>query len=122
MLTFLHLYWIFGGKWGFANTIPTNRETNTPVFKPGKLGTLIVATGLLFFACVTLCNRFNIDISLLKYLNYAISIIFLLRTIGDFKYVGLFKKVKNTPFANYDDKYFVPLCAYLAISTFIVAV
>jgi hypothetical protein len=45
--------------------------------------------------------------------------VFAIRALGDFKYVGFFKKVKNTDFAINDTKYFTPLCAFVAVSLLI---
>lgn len=45
---------------------------------------------------------------------WIIPIIFFLRSIGDFRYVGLTKKVKGTVFARLDTLYFAPLCLLIA--------
>jgi len=51
---------------------------------------------------------FEVEISRLitEYIGWIISSIFIIRAIGDFKYVGFFKKIKNTKFAEFDTKYF----------------
>ncbi|NRF91294.1 DUF3995 domain-containing protein [Paenibacillus frigoriresistens] len=36
--------------------------------------------------------------------------------MGDFKYVGLFKRVKQTRFATYDTFLFTPLCLWLCFT------
>jgi len=46
--------------------------------------------------------------------------IFLLRAIGDFNYVGFFKKIKDTNFGKMDSKYYSPLCLVIAIMGFAV--
>ena len=48
--------------------------------------------------------------------------IFLLRAIGEFRFVGFFKKVKGTKFATLDTKYYSPLCLILSINAFITAI
>jgi Protein of unknown function (DUF3995) len=51
-------------------------------------------------------------------MNYGlvvISLLFFLRAIGDFRYVGFFKKVKQTVFARLDSKYYSPLCLFIAV-------
>ncbi len=48
-----------------------------------------------------------------NYTGWLISAIFIIRAIGDFNAVGFFKKIKQTEFANYDTKYFSPLCLSL---------
>ena len=46
---------------------------------------------------------------------YVVASIFLIRAIGDFNYVGFFKKVTTTEFAINDTKYFSPLCLFLGV-------
>ncbi len=50
-----------------------------------------------------------------NYGYWIIPAIFILRAIGDFKYVGVFKKIKDTEFAKADSKWFVPLCLTIGI-------
>lgn len=50
-----------------------------------------------------------------NYGYWIIPSIFILRAIGDFKYVGFFKKVRNTEFAKTDSKWFAPLCLTIGI-------
>lgn len=47
--------------------------------------------------------------------GWLIAIIFLLRAMGDFNYVGFFKKVRETDFAINDSKYYSPLCLGLGL-------
>lgn len=42
-----------------------------------------------------------------------VGILFLLRAIGERRYVGIFKRVRGTPFAKNDDRVFVPLCIFV---------
>ena len=51
----------------------------------------------------------------LNYGLYVVVTVFFLRSIGDFNYVGFFKKIKNTQFAKNDTKYFSPLCLLFTI-------
>jgi len=112
-LSGLHVYWAFGGRWAYQGVFPSKLD-NSPLGKqPSKFATLIVAVGLGGFAFITLgathifdawiSNRFFI-IGL-----WVIAIIFLLRTIGEFKYVGLTKTVKGTLFARRDQQIYTPL-------------
>ena len=48
--------------------------------------------------------------------------LFVLRSIGDFKYAGLFKKIKNTEFAKMDTKFFTPLCLLITALGIIIKV
>ena len=85
---------------------------------------LVIAVGLLFFALITVGNigLFDKYISE-KYFHYGtliIAVIFLLRAIGDFKYIGFFKKIKETKFAINDTKIYAPLCLFIAIVSLII--
>lgn len=120
-LSVLHVYWAFGGKWRSKSSIPTKRGTNHPLFEARIVGTLIIGVGLLLFAAVSMANMLMADSKTINVLTYCIAIIFFIRTVGDFKYVGVFKKVKGTGFANADTKFYVPLCAYISISSFYIA-
>lgn len=123
-LALLHLYWAFGGKWALSTSIPTTHEGKN-VFKPGLIGTLIVAIGLFFFAAVVYSQLLGFTGALKSYLQYAllgISFIFLMRSIGDFNYVGLFKRLKGTAFAINDSRIYIPLCLYLAMSCLLIVI
>ena len=54
--------------------------------------------------------------STLIYGNLAIGIIMLIRAVGDFKYVGFFKKIKGTIFAQNDTHFYSPLCLLISIN------
>jgi hypothetical protein len=62
---------------------------------------------------------FNTPDWLSKYGLWTIAVIFTLRAIGDFNYVGFFKKIKHTKFGKNDTKYFSPLCLTIGILTII---
>ncbi len=118
MLGGFHLYWFFGGTWGVEKVIPTkNNETNTHSIP--KFATLLVALILISFGFIYLIKSGLITIQLPNWLAtygyWLIPIIFILRAIGEFNYVGFFKKVKNTEFAKADSKLFVPLCLFIGV-------
>ncbi|MBP6387191.1 MAG: DUF3995 domain-containing protein [Pseudarcicella sp.] len=109
----IHFYWAMGGIKLASAVLPTN-PNGTFSFKPNKLATFTVALIFALFAVIMLSNM--VDFSgvlpsiLLKYGTVSVSIIFLLRALGDFKYMGFSKTVKNTNFADNDSKYYSPLC------------
>ncbi len=117
-LFIIHFYWGFGGKTALLSTIPTD-QNNKPIIKPGPVDCFIVALGLLAFAVFILIKAGTIPVHLPNWLfNYglwAISVLFLARAVGDFKYVGIFKKIKMTKFAQMDSKYYSPLCLFLSL-------
>ncbi len=47
--------------------------------------------------------------------------VLLLRAIGEFRYVGLFKRVRGTRFATLDTWLYTPLCAMLAAAVWYLA-
>ena len=117
-LGLIHFYWLFGGKWGLKKVIPT-KENQTSTLSIPKFATIIVALVLHLFGLIYLVKSGHINVQIpnfvAKYGYWIIPSIFILRAIGDFKYVGLFKKVKNTEFAKADSKWFVPLCLIVGI-------
>ena len=121
LLSIIHVYWALGGRKGKENAIPT-KDNNTKVFSPGIFSTLIAALGLCAFGVFILIKvkLLNIPIPLLldKYGLWIIAIIFLLRAIGNFKYVGFFKKIRHTKFGEYDTKYYSPLSLVISILAF----
>ena len=52
---------------------------------------------------------------IIKYGGWIIPIIFILRAIGEFKYVGFFKRIKQTEFGKLDTKFFSPLCLTIGL-------
>jgi len=117
-LGFIHFYWLFGGKWGLEKVIPSKGSKARSLSIP-KFATLIVAVGLLIFGLIYLVKSGFINIQipnlLAKYGYWIIPSIFILRAVGDFKYVGFFKKIKNTEFAEADSKWFAPLCLTIGV-------
>ncbi len=122
-ISLIHVYWAFGGKWGSNTVLPTKSDNNTKVLNPTILSTLIVALGLLSFGLLILVVSgliaFDIPEWINKYGLWIITSIFTLRAIGDFNYVGFFKKIKHTKFGKNDTKYFSPLCLTIGILTII---
>jgi hypothetical protein len=124
-LSGIHIYWGFGGQWGNDAVIPT-KDNNVKVMVPGIIATFIVALGLLGFGAVVFINIVESDLKIpfrldifRKYGLWVIASIFILRAIGEFNYVGFFKKYKKTKFGQNDTKYYSPLCLIIGILTII---
>lgn len=113
VLSVFHFYWFFGGKWALDKVIPS-RNDNLKNLQIPKIATLMVALILIAFAVLYLNKtnllELNVPIWIRKFGYWIIPIMFIIRAIGEFKYVGLFKKIKTTEFANADTKIFTPLC------------
>ena len=120
LLSLLHVYWAAGGKWAGTQVLPEMQGNSGKVFVPGPGMTLIVAAGLLFFSVLNAVNLYNgRSHTLWRYGLLVLGIIFAIRVIGDFKYIGITKSVRDTVFARNDDRIFIPLCAYLTLSSLI---
>ncbi|MBM9576250.1 DUF3995 domain-containing protein [Leptospira sp. 201903070] len=123
-LSGIHFYWLAGGRTGGNQVIP---EINgKPAFLPGKFATLIVGILLLGAASLpiglTFENPIGIPKPLLHYGTLFLSLVFLLRAIGEFRLVGFFKSVRGTTFAKNDTKYYSPLCLLLSALLFFSAI
>jgi len=123
-LAILHIYWASGGKWGREVAIPENKN-GKKIFQPGVVSTLLVAAGLLFFALLTAANSGTfedlVDTKVARSGTWAIGIIFLLRSVGDFKFFGFAKRIRHTKFAWYDTHIFSPLALAIALISFLIA-
>ena len=122
-LSIIHFNWAMGNKWGLSNALPTDANGNA-VLQPTIIDTLIVGTGLLFFALFYFSQTKYSFIHPPRWINptlrWFIPIIFLLRSIGDFKYVGFFKEITETEFASMDSLFYSPLCLVIAIAGFLI--
>lgn len=118
ILGLIHFTWAFGGKWGLEKTLPT-KESGERVLNPKKFDSAVVGLVLTFFGLLYLLKSglliLDIPIWIITYGSWIIPSIFILRAIGDFKYIGFFKKIKNTEFGKTDLKIFSPLCLVIGI-------
>tara|TARA_R110001592_G_C13122922_1_gene745935 strand:- start:693 stop:1124 length:432 start_codon:yes stop_codon:yes gene_type:complete len=125
VLGLIHFNWVLGGKWGFDAALPTN-EAGKRVLNPKKFDSLIVGFGLSAFGAFYLIQGVFTEIKIPNWLTtyggWIIPAIFLLRAVGDFVYVGFFKKIKSTPFAKMDTKLFSPLCLFMALAGFAIQI
>lgn len=96
------------------------------IFNPNWFACAVVAVGLLGMAYLFLGNLndsiFIFPFWLKNYGIIAIGLIFLIRAVGDFKYVGFTKTIRNTAFARLDTWYYSPLCLILSINSWIVVI
>lgn len=119
----LHLYWAAGGPWGMGAAIP--ESNGKPLFIPSRLSTVAVALALSAAAGVAVIRGFFLFSSFpgspAHWLTVAIGAVFALRAIGEFRFVGFFKRVRGSSFAMWDTWLFSPLCLLIAIGFFVVA-
>lgn len=121
-LSLVHFYWAFSGEANLNYVIP--EIENKKAFEPTRFMTVIVALASLLAAFVVLGDigvfgLFEFQ-RIFRIGTWLIAILFLLRAIGDFKYVGFFKSIKNTKFAKWDKRLYSPLCLIISILTFLV--
>jgi Protein of unknown function (DUF3995) len=123
ILGLLHIYWAMGGNFGSEVGVPTIEGKRA--FEPTVTATLLVATALFIAMLVVLGQIGFLGKSIPPWIfrvgTFGISLVFLLRTIGNFKTVGFFKQIHDTPFAYWDTWLFSPLCLVIAVMTFLVA-
>jgi hypothetical protein len=122
-LALLHVFWVLRGSPATA-AIPT-RPDGTPLFRPGPGMTLAVAGALLLAALVVAAGSgiltAPVPALLVRAGAWGLGAVFAVRAIGDFRYVGFFKRVRGTRFARQDTMVYSPLCAVLATGVFWVA-
>ncbi len=117
MISIIHIYWAFGGRWGTGAVIPVKVGGQQALFVPRKWGTLCVAILLLLASMIILIQKgfmtYFQPSSLSKVGSIVCACVFIARAIGDFKYVGFFKSVKHSQFAKNDTRFYSPLCLFL---------
>ncbi|MGH9765574.1 MAG: DUF3995 domain-containing protein [Blastocatellia bacterium] len=123
MLAALHVYWALGGRWGSGFAVPTIGGTRQ--IDPGPLATLLVAIALLAAMLTILGQTGLLGEAIPNWIFYwgtlGISVVFLLRSVGDFKLFGFFKQIQGTAFARWDTWLYSPLCLLISITAFLVA-
>ncbi|WP_337098631.1 DUF3995 domain-containing protein [Paenibacillus sp. YIM B09110] len=115
----VHLYWMLGGRKGMAIALPSRGDgSGQPLFKPGRfeIGAVIV----LFWAAVMLILMYADLIPVIgpqqlpRLAAWTLAIVFAIRAIGEFHYLGLFKKHRNSPFGRLDTYVYSPLYLVMA--------
>lgn len=114
-----HVYWALATdrmNSSGAGAIPT-RADGTPLLRPGRAGTLGVALLLVISSLLVLHTAGLLELPghaiAYRKATWLLAMALVLRTIGDFKYVGLFKRERQTRFAALDTRIYTPLCGAL---------
>lgn len=119
-LSAIHVYWAVGGKGGMKAVLPEIKRDNKPLFIPTPLITFVVAALLFIAALVVLEASHILPAFLPSWITslgiWTLAVVFLLRSIGDFRYVGFFKRVRGTHFATMDSRLYSPLTLFLGLS------
>nr|WP_196426691.1 DUF3995 domain-containing protein [Lysinibacillus cavernae] len=118
IISIIHVYWAFGGRWGTGAVLPVKEGGQQAVFVPRKWGTLCVAVLVLLASIIILIQEGFMDhfqpSSFSKVGSIVCAVVFFVRAIGDFKYVGFFKSIKHSQFAKNDSTLYSPLCLFLS--------
>lgn len=115
-LAALHVYWAAAGGTGAA-VVPA-RADGTPLFRP-RVGSTLAVAGALLAAVVVVLGRggvaaLPVPAGLYRVGAWGLACVLALRAIGDFRYVGLFKRERASAFARRDTALYSPLCVALA--------
>lgn len=118
-----HFYMAFAGHVGESAAVPS--RDGKPTFVPSRGSTIAVGFVLLLFAVLVAGTSgilvVGLPIWLLTGLCYALALGLLARAVGEFNYVGFFKRVRGTPFARMDTLVYSPLCLLLSVGVATVA-
>jgi Protein of unknown function (DUF3995) len=119
----VHFYWALGGSVGKAGALP--HKGGEPVMSPRPASTAIVGFALFAMAAVVGATAgllpLFLPIGLLRFASAGLAVIFAARAIGEFRYVGFFKKVRGTVFAERDTYIYSPMCLLFAVLVAIIA-
>ena len=123
LLALWHVRMAFGSMSGVSGAVPV--VDGKPLFVPSRAATLMVASALLLCAVLVAATGgvVNPGISrrILSGLSSALAVGLLARAIGEFRYVGFFKRVTGSRFAQLDTLFYSPLCLLLAAGVAVVA-
>jgi uncharacterized protein (DUF2062 family) len=119
----IHAYWALGGRRASAGAVP--EVAGRPAFKPSRFGTIAVAIALLAAsALVATAGRLLADPlspPIVRLLTFGLGAVFLARSVGDFRLVGFFKRVRASRFAQLDTFLYSPLCLIMGLAALFVA-
>ncbi len=123
LLAGLHVWWAIRGVTGGA-VVPTTAG-GVPLFRPSRAATLGVALALLVAAALVL-GRIEFAWTAVPMQVYRVGIwvvaaAFAGRAVGEFHYVGMFKRERGTAFARMDTIVYTPLCVVMAVAAVTVA-
>jgi hypothetical protein len=133
LATIVSLAFVALALWHFRMALrPTAAKSATvpsvggkPLFTPSVGATVAVGLVLLLFACLVAATaglvKVGIPVRVLSWLSYALAAGLLARAVGEFKYLGFFKRVRDSQFARLDTLLYSPLCLLLAVGVAVVA-
>ena len=118
-----HFYMAFAPRTGAQGAVPS--VDGKPLFVPTRGATIAVGVALLLFAALVLATAGIITPGVpqvaLPWLCYLLALGLFGRAVGEFRYVGFFKRVRGTTFARLDTWVYSPLCLLLAVGLTLLA-
>lgn len=121
VLSMIHLYWLSGGKWGMQAVIPI--DGGQAAFQPSQTATALVAVLLAAAGWFVLelgeVVSLLYPVWLLRYGGWLLAAVFLMRAVGDFRLMGMFKKQQGSRFAQWDTRVYIPLCVSIALGVIV---
>lgn len=118
VLACIHFNWVIGGTYGFSKSIPT-KENGERLFNPKIMDSAVVGLVLLGFGGFYLIKSGLIQLEIWQtpfaYASWIIAGIFVLRSIGEFKYLGFFKKIKDSEHEIAYRKILLPMCLGIGV-------
>ena len=113
----VHFYWAAGGSAGKAGAIPS--RNGRPVLSPSRISTALVGAALFGMAGIVgstagILPRF-LPLGLLQGASVVLALTFAARAVGEFRYVGFFKRVRGSIFSERDTYIYSPLCLLLGV-------
>jgi hypothetical protein len=120
-----HFYWGLGGRTGSGISLPHHEDGSVVVVKNSAAGAIVIGLALVAVALLVLALVYVLPAPIPRsWLRIGVAlwaIIFIARAISWSKYVGIFKRVRNTRFARYDSWLYSPLCLLLGAGLFYLA-
>ncbi len=118
-LSLLHLYWMVGGRWGMSAVLPESE--GRPLIRPGAVAAAVVAL-LLATAGWLVLEQAGLGPGwatgpLVRTATWGVATVMLARSIGEFRYLGFFKRMKGSRFARLDSLLFSPVALALALGS-----
>jgi hypothetical protein len=118
-----HFYMAFAPAQGSSSAVPS--VDGKPLFVPSRGATIAVGIVLVGFALLVAATAGLISVpvrrNVLVWLSFALALGLAARALGEFKYVGFFKRVRRSRFASADTWFYSPLCLLLAVGVVFVA-
>jgi len=123
VLALWHFYMAQCPLSGESSAVPS--KDGKPIFVPSRASTNAVGLVLCLFAALVAATAgliaSGLPPTLLKWLSLTLALGLLARSVGEFRYVGFFKRVRGGRFATMDTFLYSPLCLALSLGIAFVA-